>query len=109
MKVEFVDLTRMHNEIRGEINEAIKIAITIPRVSNQSKSWNKNNVFMANAINKIFIMGSPRDSKKSFEKLFFFLPIISFVPYFFLFLITSFLLRPFIIFFLLKNFMRKFL
>ena len=27
MKVEFVDLTRMHNEIRGEINEAIKNVI----------------------------------------------------------------------------------
>ena len=39
-----------------EINDAKKIAITIPRVSNQSKSWKRKTTLIANAINNIFII-----------------------------------------------------
>lgn len=43
-----------------EINEARKIAIAIPTVSYQSKSFIKNIVFIPRAINRIRIIGSPK-------------------------------------------------
>ena len=81
-----------------EIKDATKIAMTMPIVSNQSKSWNKKIVFMAKAISKILIIGSARVSMNSLKKLFFFLLEIAFVPYFFLLAATSSLFSPVYIF-----------
>ena len=88
-----------------EINDATKMAITIPIVSNQSKSLNRKIVLIARAINNIFIIGSPNVSIKSFIKLFFSFELIWLVPYFFLLSITSFVVRPFIFFLLEKTMM----
>ena len=93
-----------HDDI-VEINEAINIAITIPKVSNQSKSRNKNMVFIPKAINRILIMGSPRDSKNSFIIPFCFAFVISLLPYFFLCSITSLFVSPFNIKILLTKYM----
>ena len=64
---------------------ASMIAIKMPIVSYQSKFLNNTIVLNAKAIIKIFIMGSPRVSSKSFRKLSFFLIYSSLFPYFFLF------------------------
>ena len=49
---------------------------------------------MPKAINKIRIIGSPKDSKKSLKKLFVLLFVNSFVPYFSRFSNTSFSVKP---------------
>ena len=66
------------------MKDARKIAIRIPRVSNQSKSRNKKTTFTAKATKRILIIGSPKDSIKSFKNPFFFISVKLFEPYFFL-------------------------
>ena len=78
-----------------EIKDAKKIAIKIPRVSNQSKSRNKKTTFMAKATKRILIMGSPKDSKSKRIKLFCFFSVKTLAPFNFLCTSTSFLFKPF--------------
>ena len=80
-----------------DINEARKIAMTIPMVSYQSKSWNKNKVLTAKAINNIFIIGSPRVAISLWMKLSFWLALISLLPWVLRLLTTSSFVSPFII------------
>ena len=80
-----------------ETNDAIKIAITIPTVSYQSKSLIKNIVFIPKAINNIFIIGSDKVSNNNLKKVSLFFFVRELLPYFFLFLITSSLVRPFLL------------
>ena len=79
-----------------EIKLDKKTAIKIPNVSNQSKSLNKKIVLIISAVSKILMIGSPNVSTNCIRKDFFFLLVRVFVPYFFLDLITSSLLRPFV-------------
>ena len=58
------------------------MAISIPKVSNQSKSLNKKTTLIAKAINKILIMGSPSDSINKRKKPSCLRLVISLVPYF---------------------------
>ena len=83
-----------------DITEASITATAIPIVSYQSYLEKINNNLIANAIKRIFIIGSPKDSKNIFKTDFFLIFVNSLVPYFFLELITSFSERPvlFIIF-----------
>ena len=67
-----------------DMNDARKIAITIPTVSYQLKSLNRNNVFIANAIKSIFIIGSPSVTNSIFKKLSFSFLLKILLPYFFL-------------------------
>ena len=77
-----------------DINDATIIAITIPIVSYQSKSLIKNMIFIPNAINNILIIGSENVSNNSFINVSCFFFVNVFVPYFFLFIITSSLVSP---------------
>ena len=79
-----------------DIKDAKKIAITIPIVSYQSNDLIKNTTFIASAIRSILIIGSPSDSSNNLKKLLLLLDSILLVPYFFLFISTSFVLSPLI-------------
>ena len=70
------------------------MAISIPRVSNQLKSLNKNTILTISAIISILIIGSPNDSISNFKKLFCLSAITSFEPFCFLDLITSLSVSP---------------
>ena len=50
-----------------EMSDANAIAITMPRVSNQSKLSNKKTVLTANTIKRILMIGSPKDSTNSLQ------------------------------------------
>ena len=65
------------------MNEAKKMAITIPIVSYQSKFWKRNNVLTTKAIIKILIMGSPNVAISLWKNVSFLEATISLLPYFF--------------------------
>ena len=77
-----------------DIKEAIKIAITIPTVSYQSKSLIKNTILIPKAIIKIRIIGSPNDSNNFFKKLTLSIFSKALLPYVSLLLITSSSVKP---------------
>ena len=78
-----------------EINDAKNTAISIPKVSNQSKFLNKNTTLTDKAIKRILIIGSPKDSIKSDKKLLCLASLTTLLPYFFLLFNTSLSLSPF--------------
>ena len=66
----------------------------MPIVSYQSNDLIKNITFIASAIRRILIIGSPKDSINNFIKLLLLFFPKSFVPYLFLLLSTSLLVNP---------------
>ena len=77
-----------------EINDAKKIAITIPSVSYQSKFLNKKTILIESAIKSIFIIGSDNDSNSILKNVLLFFLVISLLPYFFLNSKTSLSFSP---------------
>ena len=77
-----------------EINDAKKIAITIPSVSYQSKFLNKKTILIESAIKSIFIIGSDNYSNSILKNVLLFFLVISLLPYFFLNSKTSLSFSP---------------
>lgn len=63
-----------------DMKDAKKIAITIPMVSYQSKSWNKNKVLTVKAINSILMIESPKVAISLWINVSLWLALISLLP-----------------------------